>query len=537
MKKKHCRGKITGVFFAILMGMMTNSLSFAGIDDGLVAYYPFNGNANDASGNVNHGTVHGATLIEDRFGNSNSAYSFDGNNDYIITNYTPSQNLGTNFSISSWIKWNGSTGNHQRIVTKWQEGNIGSHEYSLFLYGGSNKIRLSVGSGKIQSEFVPTLDTWHFVTATSNNSFAKIFIDGSLVFEKSYSTSIVYDQEPLIIGGGGTQYSMPRYIFNGVLDDIRIYNRALSDSEISELYNHPVADAGPDQIVCNEICSGAVLDGRKSYDPNGEIVSYLWQIQHRENSLYDRDASGETPTLFDLNPGVYDVKLTVEDDDNLTDSDAMVLKVLDTCNPCSIMKGDLDGDGDVDGNDLSIFSQNYGTIPLTPSQDINQRYFEMLLSQARIGDILLFSACDGDIDEPLNCTAHVIEDVIAGLTGWSIDGLIGYGFFQHAALIYQKENDGITILHGRGPSHGVGTDHIDTSKMNQWKSIMLLRVHNFNDNDALWVANNAYSRWDNTVYDSLFLPYNGQVYCSELIWDAYKIGVKSHFDLTLISLL
>jgi hypothetical protein len=53
------------------------------LNDGLVAYYPFNGNANDKSGNGNHGTVHGATLTEDRFGNADSAYNFDGVYDYI----------------------------------------------------------------------------------------------------------------------------------------------------------------------------------------------------------------------------------------------------------------------------------------------------------------------------------------------------------------------------------------------------------------------------------------------------------------------
>ena len=156
------------------------------------------------------------------------------------------------------------------------------------------------------------------------------------------------------------------------------------------------------------------------------------------------------------------------------------------------------------------------------TKDLNQQYFEILLSKARIGDILLFSACDGDIDEPLNCTANVIEGAIEELTGWSIDGLIGFGFFQHAALIYQKGSNDITVLHGRGIGDGVGTDYIDISKMNQWKSIMLLRVHNFSDNDATWVANNAYSRWNNTEYDSFFFPYNSQVYCSELIWDAYN---------------
>jgi hypothetical protein len=54
--------------------------------DGLVGWWPFNGNANDESGNGNHGTVNGATLTEDRFGNLNSAYSFDGISNYISVN-------------------------------------------------------------------------------------------------------------------------------------------------------------------------------------------------------------------------------------------------------------------------------------------------------------------------------------------------------------------------------------------------------------------------------------------------------------------
>jgi hypothetical protein len=52
--------------------------AFTDLKDGLVAHYPFNGNANDESGNGNNGTVNGATLTTDRFGNMNKAYSFDG---------------------------------------------------------------------------------------------------------------------------------------------------------------------------------------------------------------------------------------------------------------------------------------------------------------------------------------------------------------------------------------------------------------------------------------------------------------------------
>ena len=60
---------------------ISNSPAF--LTNGLIAYYPFNGNANDASGNGNNGTVYGATLTADRFGNPNSAYYFNGTNNYI----------------------------------------------------------------------------------------------------------------------------------------------------------------------------------------------------------------------------------------------------------------------------------------------------------------------------------------------------------------------------------------------------------------------------------------------------------------------
>ena len=75
------------MIFIILSIFIPLSLS-AQINQSLTAYYPFLGNANDASGNSNHGTVNGATLVEDRLGYANSAYSFDGINDYIVVTDT-----------------------------------------------------------------------------------------------------------------------------------------------------------------------------------------------------------------------------------------------------------------------------------------------------------------------------------------------------------------------------------------------------------------------------------------------------------------
>ena len=75
----------------------------ADLNDGLVAYYPFNGNANDESGNGNDGSVNGATLTEDRFDNENSAYSFDGVNDYIVVNDSDDLDNTNKLTISTWI--------------------------------------------------------------------------------------------------------------------------------------------------------------------------------------------------------------------------------------------------------------------------------------------------------------------------------------------------------------------------------------------------------------------------------------------------
>ena len=73
------------------------------LQKGLVAYYPFNENANDESGNGNNGTIHGASLTTDRNGNSESAYQFDGINDYISNSNGLKYLVNNTYSISLWI--------------------------------------------------------------------------------------------------------------------------------------------------------------------------------------------------------------------------------------------------------------------------------------------------------------------------------------------------------------------------------------------------------------------------------------------------
>ena len=78
----------------------------AGLSDGLVAYYPFNGNVNDGSGNGHNGILNGTPVLSsDRFGNANSAYSFSGTSDYIQLTNTSNIHFSTPSAISVWAKY------------------------------------------------------------------------------------------------------------------------------------------------------------------------------------------------------------------------------------------------------------------------------------------------------------------------------------------------------------------------------------------------------------------------------------------------
>jgi hypothetical protein len=101
---------------------------------GLVAYYPFNGNANDESGNGNHGSVYGATLTEDRFGVPDSAYSFDGQNNFIQIENINDFKL-TSWTIAGWIRK--SSSKFSTIVSKPEDS---SFKYNYAVHFGSSTV-------------------------------------------------------------------------------------------------------------------------------------------------------------------------------------------------------------------------------------------------------------------------------------------------------------------------------------------------------------------------------------------------------------
>ena len=210
---------------------------YYGFNDGLVAYYPFNGNANDESGNGNHGTVHGASLTEDLNGNPNSAYSFDGINDYIEVPDNDSLDLTTAFTLAAWVYLDSyDTGDpdypNPNVISKKPDN---YEPYRLILNAGSTHLQISSSSSyrEFPMAYTPVpLHQWVYVAVTFDSGNLNFYHDGVLIGSPTSTiTELRTTGGNLIIGSRTSDLAM----FGGKIDEVRIYNRALSATEILEL--------------------------------------------------------------------------------------------------------------------------------------------------------------------------------------------------------------------------------------------------------------------------------------------------------------
>ena len=246
MKKKNL------LFTAIaILGFAT--MSFAQVPSyvptsGLVGWWQFNGNAGDSSINGNNGTVNGATLTTDRFGNPNSAYSFNGVNDYINTPNSASLSITSDITMSAWILDNGDSNDYHTILGKRNNSGYWSYNLSISLInGGTGQEYKKILSGrrnppstadyKFSGDSINTL-IWQHVAVTVKTDTINFYLNGNnvgyVVATGNVFTIPVIDQSVgLTIGACNS----PTEYFWGKLDDIGIWNRALTTTEISALYN------------------------------------------------------------------------------------------------------------------------------------------------------------------------------------------------------------------------------------------------------------------------------------------------------------
>jgi len=210
---------------------------------GLVAYYPFNGNANDASGNGNNAVVYGAILTTDRFDSPGSAYYFDGTNSYIDIPQSATLNgLVTNFTLSAWIWQNGVVNGGYRIIDKCPAGTGNGWTFDTINCAGCPttiwRLRLQANANNPDNVYGSTdysLRQWHHVVASVSGTNGTVYLDGHLNGSGGVG-NIPVNALDVFIGSGHPSADPGHAWFNGIIDDVRIYNRSLSSSEIRELY-------------------------------------------------------------------------------------------------------------------------------------------------------------------------------------------------------------------------------------------------------------------------------------------------------------
>jgi hypothetical protein len=250
--------------------------------NGLKGWWQFSGNANDGSGNGYHGTVTNATLTADRFGNPNSAYSFNGTNSEIVTNY---QGILGNAArtVSFWAL---TTSNTNQAFVVWGSHGLAANpplrgnRFSCSMNYGSNGLTLD-GADCAITRSTPTPITngqWNFYTFVMQTGEAvnqvKLYQNGVLLTTIStafHSTTLLNTQALMNVqfGKGGAQF------YNGSLDDIGIWDRALTQAEINGLY----VACSPAPTVSPMVVNGQ-LGGTATFNltsANNQNINYTWQ--------------------------------------------------------------------------------------------------------------------------------------------------------------------------------------------------------------------------------------------------------------------
>jgi len=220
--------------------------SSVNLSRGLVAWYPFTGNAFDSSGFANHGTVNGATLTNDRFGNANNAYSFNGSTGYISVPNASRLNFDSgSFSISCWALCTGAN-KWQHILTK---GDTPYPYREFYLRYTNNGIDFNAAFNSPPSTTFTSLfaqvenkQNWHQIVINYNTTLGMAFLyfDGVLKVQNPIISSVANTSGPMYIGVENPVVQLPSgpQYFTGKIDDIRIYNRPLTLSEITYLATH-----------------------------------------------------------------------------------------------------------------------------------------------------------------------------------------------------------------------------------------------------------------------------------------------------------
>jgi hypothetical protein len=309
--------------------------------NGLVGWWPFDGTALDLSGNLNNGTVYGASYASDRNGSANSSIQFDGVNDYVDVSANFFNNGWTNYTISLWFYLNSAqqTGASQCFINTiphngWAVGYNWPSNSNTIMHcknanPGSNLWNvINPGNGQVTTSPIP-LFSWHNLVIRRQGSTYEYYLNGSLI-----NTKMISNQNSIITSWCGLRFGNitgpSNELLNGRLDDIGIWNRALTPAEIQTLYF-----GCTDTLAQNPTSATATVGTNATFTAlsSASGATYQWQAKNGSSFVNVSNAgqfSGATSSTLTVtnvssaNNGLQ-VRCIVDHGDCLDTSDIAVL--------------------------------------------------------------------------------------------------------------------------------------------------------------------------------------------------------------------
>lgn len=304
---------------------LTVTNSPANILQGLVAYYPFNGNANDESGLGKNGTVEGAVLAADRFGVANRSYSFNGIDNRITTAGEAGLPIGTNdFTVSLWASVDQPFSGDYRFLIG--NGVFDQFQIALSTSGNTASIQFYTGGTPSETLYSPVQvwndKEWYQVVVVRASNVVSLLRNGTVLATATFTkgNTAPVGLRNITIG----RRSNGAHPWRGRLDDVRIYDRALSLSEVEQLYTS--GGFTPPTITSQPMGQSFFLGGGTtlSVGATGSGLSFQWQF----NGANIIGANGPTLALSNLaatNAGAYRVLVSSTAGITIASQDANLL--------------------------------------------------------------------------------------------------------------------------------------------------------------------------------------------------------------------
>ena len=224
---------------------MVDNFSVTMVPSGLVAWWRAEGNALDSIGTNNGALVNGATFAPGKIG---TAFSFGGSGDYVSVPSSPDVQQQNAITVTAWVYANGTPAGESGIAGTWDDLTGGNRTYLFWLNGGRLEFLISQTGGDIgrASDSLPfPTNQWVYVVGTYDGTVIRVYRDGVQVGSIPYAGQIHTNGRPFFIGRTDSGSDGSDY-WKGQIDEVMIYNRALSSNEVASIY---AAENGSGQPV------------------------------------------------------------------------------------------------------------------------------------------------------------------------------------------------------------------------------------------------------------------------------------------------